>query len=248
VIAFEAHGDVALLRMRAGKANAMNTAFFEALSHALDETCDARALVITGDGTAFSAGLALPELIELDRSGMGEFTDRFERTMAKVLACKCATVAAINGHAVAGGCVLALMCDERIVVAEGARIGLNEIRLGIGLPSIVVEPLRLRVAGPAFAAIALEGELVDGRRAVELGLAGECRDRDGVVARAIVRAAALGQAPVAYAQIKRAILRPVLAAVDAYTVDDREAWLDSWFSPHARRQLVAAAERIRPRR
>jgi enoyl-CoA hydratase/carnithine racemase len=109
----------------------------------------------------------------------------------------------------------------------------------------VVEPLRLRVAGPAFTAIALDGELVDGRRAAELGLATAHAERDAVLARALERAAALGRAPLAYAQIKRAILRPVLAAVDAYTVDDREAWLDSWLSPHGRRLLQDAAERIR---
>lgn len=247
LIAIERRAAVAVIRLRGGKANALSTAMLDAIERAIDtvEASDAAAVVITGEGSAFSAGLAIPELVDLDRAAMAAHIDRFGAVMRRVLACPCATVAAVNGHAIAGGCVLALMCDERVVVSDGGRIGLNEVRLGIGLPSIVVEPLRLRVAGPAFTAIALDGELVDGRRATELGLATAHAGRDAVLENSVERAAVLGRSPLAYAQIKRAILRPVLAAVDAYTVDDRETWLDSWLSPHGQGLLRAAAERIR---
>src|SRR5690349_19476196 len=208
LVAVERHGAVAVVRLRAGKANALTRAVLDALERAFDavEASDAAAVVVTGDGASFCAGLPVPELIDLDRAGVGAHIDRFGRAMRRVLACPRATVAAVNGHAIAGGCVLALMCDERVVVSDGGRIGLNEVRLGIGLPSIVVEPLRLRVAGPAFTAIALDGELVDGRRATELGLATAHAGRDAVLENSVERAAALGRSPLAYAQIKRAIL------------------------------------------
>src|SRR5262249_35642165 len=148
-----------VLRMIAGKANALTMQLLDTLGRAIDDAAAARALVITGDGTAFSAGLALPELIDLDRSTMAGLIDHFEQTMRRVLTFPRATVAAINGHAFAGGCVLALMCDARVMAAGTAQIGLNEVQLGIGLPAIVVEPLRARVSPAALGAIALEGRL-----------------------------------------------------------------------------------------
>src|ERR1044072_2419571 len=89
-------GNVALLRMQGGKANAMNMRLLEALGARLEDVDDADAIVIIGVGSAFSAGLALPELIELDREGMAELISTFERVMKRVLAFPRATVAAIN--------------------------------------------------------------------------------------------------------------------------------------------------------
>ena len=115
MIDVERHGEIAVVHLRAGKANSMNIAVLDAIGHALEEAHDARALVLTGEGNVFSAGLALPELIELDRRGMTLLIERFEQAMHRMLAFPRATVAAINGHAFAGGCVLALMCDARVM-------------------------------------------------------------------------------------------------------------------------------------
>jgi enoyl-CoA hydratase len=154
-------------------------------------------------------------------------------------------VAAINGHAIAGGCVLALMCDARIAAAGAARIGLNEVQLGIGLPAVVVEPLRLRVPPSSLTAIALEGRLfgVDAARAA--GLVDEVVPPGDLEACALARAAELGRASrAAYAQVKRALIRPALEAIDARGVAEREAWLDTWFSAPAQALLRAAVARI----
>ena len=233
--------------MRAGKANAMNTRLLSGLIGALDELGDAAAVVITGEGSSFSAGLALPELIDLDRPAMGELIGLFERAMHRVLALPVATIAAINGHAYAGGCVLALMCDVRLMAAGTARIGLNEIALGIGLPSLVIEPLRARLPASQHAAVALEGRLFSPEEAVRAQLVDETLAPERLVAAAIERAAQLGRAPVAYAQIKDALLRPVLAAIARDQATTREAWLDTWFSPHAQITLRAAVEKMKKR-
>ena len=245
MIEIERDGAIAVLRLRAGKANAMNLRLFGALAKALDDAADADALVITGDGTAFSAGLALPELIDLDRTGMGELIDGLEDTMYRVLTWPRATVAAINGHAIAGGCVLALMCDVRLMVDGNAKIGLNEVQLGIGLPSIVVEVLRARVSPEAFATIALEGPLMLPHEALELALVDDVSANLEAKARTVagVRAAS----PQAYAQIKTAQLAPVIAAWRARRPIERESWLDSWFSPAAQRMLRAAVDRLTKR-
>ncbi len=243
----ERRDGVALLVMRAGKANALNLALLEAIQRAFDAIEDAAAVVITGEGRAFSAGLALPELIELDRTHMTVVMDAFERAMRRVLAFPRPVVAAINGHAIAGGCVLALMCDARVMAGGDAKIGLNEIQLGIGLPAIVVEPLRARVSPASLTAIALEGRLFAPADALRFGLIDELVEPVVVVERAVALARSLGTAQVAYAQIKRALLAPVLEACDGRRERTRDAWLDSWFSEHAQRSLRAAVARLAKR-
>jgi enoyl-CoA hydratase len=238
-------GELAIVRMQGGKANALGAAMLDALRRAFDqvEASDAAGVVVTGTGNAFCAGLALPELIALDRPAMAAHIATFEAVMRRILTCRLATVAAINGHAIAGGCVIALMCDVRIMAATTAKIGLNEVQLGIGLPALVIEPLRIRVPAHAVA-IALAGRLHDPDTAAAIGLIDAVTDPTSLADAACTRAAELARSPVAYAQIKAAILRPVLAAIDAHAEAERAAWLDTWFSDHAQRTLRAAVERI----
>jgi enoyl-CoA hydratase len=228
--------------MRAGKANAMSERLLEAIDTVMEEVDDADAVVITGDGNAFSAGLALPELIDLDREGMLHVIAMLEKAMKRVLTFPRATVAAINGHAIAGGCVLALMSDVRVMAA--GNIGLTEAQLGIGLPSIVVEPLRMRVPATSLGPIALEGRLFAPKEALRVGLVDEVVDPSKLESRALELAARRAAAPLAYAQIKAALLAPVLQMWNRRHETERDAWLETWFSEHAQRALREAVSRI----
>jgi enoyl-CoA hydratase/carnithine racemase len=247
-IHLSADGDLAVLRLHDGKANAMSSAMLAALGEAVTRaaTSGARALVIHGEGKTFSAGLALPELVALDRATLGPFMDRFAATMRAVLACPLPTVVAINGHAIAGGCVLGLMADVRLMTsAPGAKIGLSEVQLSIGLPSIVVEPLRARVPVASLVPIALEGTLFDPAGALRVGLVDELAAPDALLDRAKTRARAMTSAgAAAYAQVKAALLRPVLAAFERHDPLERDAWLDTWFSADAQAKLRAAVARL----
>src|SRR5687767_15064926 len=113
---------VTTIRLEGGKANSMTTDLLDTLERAIDdfERSPARAAVIVGYDRFFSGGLPLPKIIDLDRPAMHVFIDRFARTMTRVFACEKPIVAAINGHAIAGGCVLTLMCDRRLAVDEPA--------------------------------------------------------------------------------------------------------------------------------
>src|SRR6266851_5432862 len=137
-------GEAMVLRMRAGKANAIGPAWLQRMEALLDEALAARArsLVITGYEGFFSAGLDLPALDALDEQAMGAFMSGFSRTMLRIFELPIPVVAAVNGHAIAGGCVLALQADVRIGATSDFRIGLNEVQLGIGLPAVVLESLR----------------------------------------------------------------------------------------------------------
>ncbi|MBL8958063.1 MAG: enoyl-CoA hydratase/isomerase family protein [Myxococcaceae bacterium] len=249
-IEVQPHGDVTLLRIKGGRANAMSVDLLKQLEGAFADVAHdkgAKAVVLTGDGNAFSAGLALPDLIALDRPAMRDFIAAFERSMQRVLTTPKPVVAALNGHAIAGGCVLALMCDARLAAQGGAKVGLNEVQLGIGLPSLVIEPLRARVPASSLLPVAYEGRLFGVDDAHRLGLLDAVVPAAELEAMALARAKELGKAPQAFAQIKQALLRPVLEAITRNAPADREAWLDSWFSPEARRLLEAAVAKLTSR-
>jgi len=244
----ERRGPVALLWMENGKANAIGPTFLDRLEGLLGDLGDARAAVLTGQGTAFSAGLELPPLIELDRAGMRAFIRRFEAVMLRVFELPIPVVAAVNGHAVAGGCVLALQADFRIAADRDARIGLNETQLGIALPAAVVETLRWQVPATSLSAIALEGNLFSPREAQRLGLVHEVVPEAELVDRAMHRAQILAAlSPAGVRMVVQSLRREVAALARANGAAEAERWLDTWFSPDAQRVLRQAVARFRGR-
>jgi len=244
----ERRGEVALLRLENGKANAIGPSFLDRLDALLREIGDARAAVITGQGSAFSAGLDLPALIDLDRTAMRAFILRFEAVMLRVFELPIPAVAAVNGHAVAGGCVLALQADLRIGADREARIGLNEAQLGIGLPAAVVETLRFQVPGSSLAPIAMEGRLFSPREALRLGLLHEVVPEGELVERAVQRAAALAALPPpGLRMVKQSLRGNVAAAARATGAAEAERWLDTWFSEAPQRVLRQTVARLQAR-
>lgn len=99
------------------------------------EAANGEPLLITGDGDSFSAGLNLKEVLSADNDSMRAFHILLEETVAKLYHYPGPTAAAVNGHAIAGGAILALVCDRRIATTNPkARIGLNEVALGLQFP------------------------------------------------------------------------------------------------------------------
>src|SRR2546422_2723199 len=130
----ERDGEVALIRLENGKANAIGPSFLDRLEALLGQLGDARAAVITGQGSAFSAGLDLPTLVDLDRVRMRAFVLRFETAMMRVFELPIPLVAAVNGHAVAGGGVAAPPTGRPPRGGRGARIRLNATQPRVGPP------------------------------------------------------------------------------------------------------------------
>jgi enoyl-CoA hydratase len=241
--------DVAVLRLEGGKANAMTPDLLDTLERMIDgfERSPAAAAVLTGYERYFSGGLALPHIIEFDVVEMRGFIEHFSRAMLRVCACEKPIVAAINGHAIAGGCVLALQCDWRIASDDpGLRIGLNEAQLGIGLPSIVIESLRAAVPPASLGPIAIEGTLFDPAAAHASGLVHELVPAGELIARATAKAQAYAALPpAAVAQVKHALRAPVLEAVARRADAETTRWLETWFSHDAQSRLRAVVARLR---
>ena len=241
----ERHGDVALLRMQLGKANAIGPEFLDAMHARLDELGPARALVVTGYESFFSAGLDLPSLIGLDEPKMRTFIARFSATMLRLFRLELPVVAALNGHAVAGGCVLALQADLRLAADVPLKIGLNEVPLGIGLPAVVLETLRAQVPPASMLPIALEGRLVDATEALKLGLLHEVYAKPQLLERALARASELARLPpAAFAQVKRNLRAPIAESVERAS-DDPARWTSTWFTPEAQERIRATVARLK---
>jgi enoyl-CoA hydratase len=238
-------GDVAILRMTRGKGNAMDTEFLIALREAFDQVArsDARALVLTGAGAIFSAGVDLPKLLQGGRAGL-------ERFLPELSACFCAlfefprpAIAAINGHAIAGGCILACACDRRLMSRGPGRIGVPELRVGVPFPLVPLEIVRFAVPHVA-SELALRGRNYAAGEALERGLVDELVEPARLLERALEMANDLASIPTAsFARTKRDLRRPTLEALDRLGPAHDRATLEAWSSPEVQAAVRAFVER-----
>lgn len=172
----ERRGDVIWVTMQSNRVNKMNPAFFDDLHRAFDridaEHADAP-LVITGQGRVFSAGLDFEETFPLfaagDSTAITAWFDRFRSCILRVLTCPRPTVAAVNGHAFAGGLILALACDVRVAAEGPYKLGLNEVPIGIPMPSVYCELMRYRLGSARAADAILTGRVFAQGESVEAG-------------------------------------------------------------------------------
>ncbi|MBL4583805.1 MAG: enoyl-CoA hydratase/isomerase family protein [Pseudomonadales bacterium] len=134
---FRINNNIGRISFDDAKANAMNPRFFKELHSALDhmEKHRVEVLVLSGRDNIFCAGLDLKHLATIDSQENARFTQMFARTMLRLFTFPIPTIAAVSGHAIAGGCILALPCDYRIVQSGEYRIQMNEIRNNMSVPN-----------------------------------------------------------------------------------------------------------------
>ena len=161
--------------------NALGTKVLSRLSEELAEA-GGQPVLLTGAGDAFSAGLDLKEIVSLEASQMEQFLRRLVAEVEQLFRYPGPIVAAVNGHAIAGGCILAAACDYRVATTDArARIGVNEVALGLRFPPAILEIVRYRVRG--LEAAVLGSALHPPAAALALGLVDELADDPVSVAR-----------------------------------------------------------------
>jgi len=164
---------IAEARLKRGKVNALSEPVVEEITDCLRSLAadiDTRAVILTGDGAFFSFGFDIPEFLGYSRESFAKFLQRFTALYSYLFTYPKPIVAALNGHAIAGGCMLALSCDYRIMVSGNAKISLNEISFGSSVFAGSVEMLRFLVGGKNAQAILYDGTMYSAETAVQLGM------------------------------------------------------------------------------
>jgi enoyl-CoA hydratase len=231
---------VRMLRLNRPPANAINREF----NRALAEQCDAartdaavRAVIVAGNGRFFSGGVDL----RADESGemVGNLGGGPEDGVFALWTLPKPTVAMVDGHAIAGGTIIALACDFRVTCAGSHKFGLNEVSIGLGFPQGAFEIARMALTPRALRDAALGAELFEAPRALELGIVDEVVAPQSLEERCVALARRLGaHGQLAYAHTKRAIQREPLARVMAQRRGDLLELAEVTRSEETRRLLA----------
>jgi enoyl-CoA hydratase/carnithine racemase len=209
----------------------------------------AQALVISGSPALFSAGLDIPVLLHLDRDTMRAFWSDFFGVCAALARSPIPIAAAVTGHSPAGGAVLAIFCDYRVMARGEFRIGLNEVQVGLTVPDCIQAGLRRLVGAYRAERLLVAGTMLDSGDALAQGLVDELTGVDQVVTRAIAWLEPLLQLPRQAMLATRAMARADLARLfDDPASLPVEDFLDGWFAPEAQATLHALVERLRSKK
>lgn len=253
-IEIQDHARIREIRLARPPANALDTALCRELIGAINQAQadDMHAIVLSGAPHIFSGGLDVPYLLSHgnDRARLLDSWQAFFGAAKTLAETRIPVVAALTGHSPAGGCVLALCCDYRIMArsvdpSRPYAIGLNEVQVGLAAPEGIQRLLR-RVVGPHRAErLLVAGEMVPAEQAVQIGLVDELVDGDQVVARAIAWLQELLRLP----------RQPLLHTRDVARADLREAlapeliqldrFVEAWYADDAQAALQALAARLR---
>ncbi len=223
----EFSSSIAHIRMDDSKANTMEPLWLREFDDAMTEAeRSAHGLVISGRDGCFSGGLDLKKLPVLTDAELRTFLVAYQRSMVRLFVSKLPTVAAVTGHAIAGGTILALACDERLMADGDFHIGLKEVALGIPLPTFGCELARSVLPNESLRGATQYGETYLPSQARAKGIIDSVLPRDEVVARAFDRARALAELPrTAYGITKGMLHQPFVDRMDAAESRDIELLL-----------------------
>lgn len=242
-VQIERQGTLAVLRLAKARGNAIDEPLVEELAVAAAEVARdpgvRGVLLASGHSKLFCPGLDLIALAEYDRASMERFMMSFAVAVWALYGLPKPVVAAVSGVAVAGGCILALTADHR-VLRRGAPIGLNEVKVGVPLPWTVTRLLRATVHAPALSRVALLGRNFTDAEAIETGLADEVAEPEGFEAACLARLEEYADKdPLALATTKAWLREGVLAEMMTREGERVQGFLDGWFSTGTQERIRA---------
>lgn len=241
-------GDIHEIRMARGPVNALDTGLVQALREAIvDAPGDgARGIVLSGSQGMFSAGVDVPALLQRDRDGVQAFWGEFFGLCGAIAASPIPTVAAITGHSPAGGAVLSLFCDYRVMAHGVYKIGLNEVQVGLSVPEPIQFAMRRIVGAYRAERLLVAGAMVDAEQAHAIGLVDELATVEQVVTRATLWLADLLKLPPKAMLRTRQIARADLVAVWGDTSNLLDpGFVDDFFGDETQAVLHALVARLK---
>ena len=248
------HGDIREIRMARPPVNALDNGLCRALIDALAAAIgdDVHGIVLSGSERVFSGGMDVPFLMSHggNRAALLDSWNAFFGVVRALAASRVPVVAALTGHAPAGGCVLALCCDYRVMARSSDperpfALGLNETQVGLVAPEGIQRLLR-RVVGPHRAErLLVAGAMVPAERAFEIGLVDELAAAAEVVPRAVAWLQSLLQLPRQPMLQTRALARAEIIEAVAPENIQLERFVDNWHAPDTQAALQAVLARLK---
>lgn len=242
----EQHGAVTVLRIEHGKANALDTELFEDLLEALAQLGPAHpgAVVLTGTGSVFSAGVNLFRVLDGGREYLEVFLPALTRGLEVLFTFPRPVVAALNGHTVAGGAILACACDHRLMAQGSGRIGVPEQRVGIPFPTLALEILRHVSPAAHLQELVCGGRIYTPDEALAWGLVDQVVEPENLLERAVEVAASYAAIPPATFRLtKRQLRRPTLERYEAYAPTFDPEVMEIWSEPQTAEVIRTYLER-----
>jgi enoyl-CoA hydratase len=233
-------GDVAVLTMSHGKANALDIEFCDAIATQIDRLRSApeRAVVLIGRGKMFSAGVDLVRLSAGGADYVRRFLPALHRLYETVFFFPKPVVAAVNGHAIAGGCVLECCADKRIAARDGGRIGVTELLVGVPFPPMAFEVMRFALPPRYLAEAMYSGATFQTDAALAIGLVDELVEPAALLDRAVAAAETLAAlSPRAFAQTKQQMRQGARDALERHGKAVDAASADIWAAPETLRYI-----------
>ncbi|MEO9078665.1 MAG: enoyl-CoA hydratase/isomerase family protein [Rhodanobacter sp.] len=228
--------------------NALNLDLVRTLRAAIDEAVrdGMRGIVLSGAQGLFSAGVDVPALLAFDRAGVREYWREFFALCATLARAPIPLVAAITGHSPAGGAVLALFCDYRVMASGPFRIGLNEVQVGLIVPESIQLALRRIVGTYRAERLLVAGAMIDSDQALACGFVDELTGVDQVTTRALHWLGELlalpSNAMLTTRRLARADLADAYADLDALPLDE---FVDAFFHPETQATLQALVAKLK---
>jgi enoyl-CoA hydratase/carnithine racemase len=249
LITIEKKKNVTIVQLSHKTTNAISMDLVHELTAAVEavKTDDAiRSMVLTSANEKFlSMGFDIPSLLPLDQGQFSDFYRSFNQLCIDLYTLSKPTVAAITGHAIAGGCILALCCDER-VIAEGRKlIGLNEVKLGVPVPYVADRILHALVGSRLAREVMEVGEFYPAEDALRIGLVDYLQPLDQVLEKALEQARLLSAAPgEAFALIKANRVEDVMIEILDRLEVKQMRFVDCWYADSARKPLEEAGRKF----
>src|ERR1700722_3898829 len=243
------HGLVRELRLNHPPANALTPALIAELRRSVEEAPrDAQALVLSGSPGMFSAGLDVPVLLNIDRPAMAEMWLGFYALLESLARSPIPIAAAITGHAPAGGTVIVLFCDWRVMAQGDWKVGLNEVQVGLTLPPVVFQAFRRQV-GLRESSRAVRGLLCSAAEAERIGLGEELASPAHVVERALEWCQSILALPRQAMLATRAQARADLIGLFSESLDrEVDGIVEMWWSPGVQSALRTFAEKLKKKK
>lgn len=241
--------NLAVLRLKNGVTNPINLEFVNEISGSISELKDdssVHSIVMTGSNDKFfSIGFDLPTLYKLNDKDVKKFYQAYNRLCLDLYAYPKPTVAALTGHAIAGGCILALCCDYRVLASGKKLMGLNEIKLGLPVP-YPGDLILKQIIGTRYAQMIMEmGDFYGPDQLMQMGVVNQVVKPKGVLEKSLEQAKLLGDYPSpAFKMIKKNRVDPVVNGIKDNLEEKENYFLKYWFSDETRKLLKEATKKF----